>query len=169
MAAICHITNLPCSICSPFICTLSQRRGLAHMHGAHILLYVGKSKREKLALQFIFIPTYIQRVTVWRGKWIWGEWKSPWCKSTDRSCTSLRQHSSGRWSDAARQVQCEPWSAFPGEEHNTKQQKSGTRPNCPPKIPQGLLWVSLCLFTVFYLYTYEAEIHPLLKDISPLR
>lgn len=77
MAAICHITNLSCSICSPFICTLSQRRGLAHMHGAHILLYVGKSKREKLALQFIFIPTYIQRVTVWRGKWIWGEWKSP--------------------------------------------------------------------------------------------
>lgn len=168
MAAICHITNLPCSICSPFICTRSQRRGLAHMHGAHILLYVGKSKREKLALQFIFIPTYI-RVTVWRGKWIWGKWKSPWCKSTDRSCTSL-------WGSTVVGDGVMPpvrSSASPDLlflERNTTQssRKVGRDPTVHPRYPRDYFGFH-CVSLLFHLYTNEAEIHPLLKAISPLR
>lgn len=71
---------------------------------------------------------------------------------------SVRQHSGGRWSRAAREVQREPRFCFVHQcnwkgTHKTKQQKSGTQPNCPPKIHQGLLVLSFHCFPLLFLFS----------------
>lgn len=134
-----------------------QAQGL-HTH-RHIDIYCYMGQEKDYGFIRIVPAVYIQRGQYNRSQcwtWIWEEWKSQWCNSTVRSFTGLSGSTAeDDGADPAREVRSARQCRWRGL-HNTKQQKCGTQPNCPPEMPQRSL-------TDFYTVKW---IHQLPTNIS---
>lgn len=160
MSVIKHITDLPRSIWSSFICPLCQHRGLTQTHrDTHSHKSMTESIK-KLALYFIFIGTYIRSHCVQHKSECGGIkvsginlWLDPVPVHT--------QHSRGQWSEATgstmKSCRAPPTICFFHRcnwrrAHNTKQQKKvGHNPTVLTRSPRYWLFFHLFFFCFFLL------------------